>query len=288
VGEAAAITILGGGSFVAPYLFARLAGRGQGADVVGRDPGPLPAGFRAVRADVTADDAWRADPGSTVLGLAPIWVMADAAPRLAGAAQVVAVGSTSVAGKAASAAPAEQAVVARLADAEARLTAFCTAAGVACTILRPTMIYDCVNDRNVTRLARFVARRRVLPVAGRASGLRQPIHADDVAAAVLAAVANPAAHGRTFDIAGPAPMTYRAMAEAIFAALGLPPRFLEIPVPLVAAAARLGRALRLPLDEPLAMLLRMNDDLVYDFAPGVAALRLIPRPFAPRFDFAPA
>ncbi|MGE0748829.1 MAG: hypothetical protein AB7K86_26450 [Rhodospirillales bacterium] len=281
-----AITILGGGSFVAPYLFARLAAAGRGGAVVGRNPPPLPAGFRPVQADLATPGRWRVDPGAVVLGLAPIWVMADAAPALAAAAQVVAVGSTSVVGKAGSASAAEQAVVARLADAEARLADACVAAGVACTILRPTMIYDCVSDMNVTRLARFVARRRMLPIAGRAAGLRQPIHADDVAAAVLAAAGDPAAAGRRFDIAGPAPMTYRAMADAVFAALGLPPRYLAVPVAAVAAAAWLGRALRMPLDERFAMMLRMNDDLVYDFAPGVAALGLAPRPFAPRFDFA--
>ena len=51
-----------------------------------------------------------------------------------------------------------------------------------------TMIYDGVTDGNIAAIAAFIRRRGWFPVAGPARGLRQPVHAADVAAACLAAL----------------------------------------------------------------------------------------------------
>ena len=62
--------------------------------------------------------------------------------------------------------------------------------GIACTVFRPTLIYGAGTDRSLAPIARFARRWRVLPVPLGANGLRQPVHARDLAAACVAVLAN--------------------------------------------------------------------------------------------------
>jgi nucleoside-diphosphate-sugar epimerase len=77
-------------------------------------------------------------------------------------------------------------VAASLAEAEAEVERFCAEPGVAWTILRPTLIYDEGRDGNVSRLAGLIRRFGVLPLSGEGEGLRQPVHAEDLAVGACA------------------------------------------------------------------------------------------------------
>jgi len=141
------------------------------------------------------------------------------------------------------------------------------------------MIYDGIHDQNVARIARFIRRAAFYPVAGAATGLRQPIHAADVAAACVAALARGGLRDR-YEISGGETLTYRALVGRIFAWLGRPPRIVTIPAAVVKVAAPL--AARLPgLGSLAAMAVRMNEDLAFDhraasddfgFQPGTFSL----------------
>jgi nucleoside-diphosphate-sugar epimerase len=174
--------------------------------------------------------------------------------------------------KQASPVPAERAVSQRLRDGEAALARVCDRRGVDWTILRPTLIYGAARDRSLTPLARSAARWRVfgLPAAG---GLRQPVHAADVATAVLRALDGGAA-GRVIPIGG----GERLPAEAMFARVrtSLPVRTLavRIPAPLVRIGGRLVPSLRGPLT-------RLEQDLVADNGDLERLLGVHPRGFAP-------
>jgi nucleoside-diphosphate-sugar epimerase len=216
-----------------------------------------------------------------VLSLSPIWLLPAALPALhaAGLERLVVFSSTSRFTKSASPDAAEREVARHLAGAEAAVTAFCEGRGVRWTILRPTLIYAEGQDANVSRLAALIRRFGVLPLYGRGDGRRQPVHADDLAAAALAALDGPAAANRAFDLPGGETLTYRAMCERIFAGLGRRPRILSLPPPLW----RAGFALAAPLlpGAGAAMGARMAEDLVFDAAPARRALRWSPRPFHP-------
>ncbi len=218
-----------------------------------------------------------------MLSLSPIWVLPQALPALAGAGmrRLVAFSSTSVFTKAASPEAGERAVAARLADGEARTRAFCEAHGVAWTLLRPTMIYAEGQDQNVSRLASLIGRFGVLPLAGRGEGLRQPVHADDLAAGALAAAASPAAENRAYDLTGGETLSYRDMAVRVFEGLGRRPRILAAPPWLW----RIGLALAAPVlpGATAAMGGRMSDDLTFDSAPARRDFAWAPRDFRPRF-----
>ncbi len=218
-----------------------------------------------------------------VAHLAPIWLLPPVLPELLaqGWTRVVAVSSTSRWTKAQSSDPAERGVARRLAEAEAEVARLCEAAGATWTVLRPTLVYAEGRDRNVSRLAGLARRFGVLPLSGRGEGLRQPVHADDLAAAVIAALASPAAANRAYDLPGGETLTYADMCRRVFAGLGRPPRLLHAPPWLW----RAGLALASPLlpGAGAAMGERMSADLVFDPGPAQRDLGWNPRPFRPDF-----
>jgi uncharacterized protein YbjT (DUF2867 family) len=223
----------------------------------------------------------------TVLSLSPIWHLPQALPALKakGLQRLVCFSSTSVFTKAASPDAYEREVARRLSHGEAAVRAFCEAHGVAWTILRPTLIYAEGQDRNISRLANLIRRIGVLPLYGKGDGLRQPVHAADLAQAALAAAASAAAHNRAYDLPGGETLTYRHMAERVFEGLGRRPLILSAPEALWRAAFVLARPL-LP-GATAQMGARMSEDLTFDAGAAIADFGWSPRAFHPRFE-APA
>lgn len=213
--------------------------------------------------------------------VAPILVLPDyfSLIEASGARRVVALSSTSRFTKDNSSDPEEQAMALRLADAEACVQAWAAGHGVEWIILRPTLIYGLGRDKNVAEIARFIRRFGFFPVLGKATGLRQPLHARDVAGACVAALGSPDAANRAYDLSGAQTIAYRDMVARIFRALGRPVRLL--PVPLLAfrfAVALLRRLPRYRNWSP-AMAERMNRDLVFDHGEARRDFRFEPRPF---------
>jgi uncharacterized protein YbjT (DUF2867 family) len=276
--------LLGGRSLVAPFLIRRLAAARKPALIASRRPGTaeLPTGLASLQLDLAKPGPWRLQDGAPVLSLLPIWVLAENRALFAAAGRIVATSSTSRFGKADSADPAERLLADKIARAEDSLTAWANASGVPLTILRSTLIYDGQTDQNVTRMARFIAKYGFFPVAAPANGLRQPIHADDVAAAMMAALGAPETAGQSVTIAGGEILTYRAMAERVFAALGKQPRFLALPLGVLEGLYRLLTLTRLfaAKGQGFGAFRRMNEDLVFSATPLPG---FEPRPFTPTF-----
>ena len=86
------------------------------------------------------------------IAVCPLWAVPEhfALLEAAGARRLVALSSTSRFTKRDSAAAADRAIAARLAAAEEEVLDWAQARGIAATILRPTLIYDGIHDRNVT------------------------------------------------------------------------------------------------------------------------------------------
>jgi nucleoside-diphosphate-sugar epimerase len=118
------------------------------------------------------------------------------------ARRVIALSSMSTLSKQASADPAERELAARLQAAEQRLASAASARNIAWTILRPTLIYGDGRDRSLAPIVRFARRWRVMPLPIGADGLRQPVHADDLAVAVVDCVDCAAAVGKTYSLGG--------------------------------------------------------------------------------------
>lgn len=279
------IIVLGATSMCGKFLLRRLAQAGWTGIATSRGAFDAPEGFTAQRLDPNAHGDWLASEGAVVLSLLPIWALVPLLPRLERARALIATSSTSLYGKANSKDAEERAVADRLAKAESAFRIWAETRGACWTILRPTLVYDCLADRNVTRVAAFIKRWRCLPIAKPADGLRQPIHADDVAMAMMKAIDNPAAVNKAFNISGGEILTYRAMAERIFVAMDLTPRFVPLPAQGLRQALWLPSRLGVMKDNGslAAMFQRMNEHLVFESEQGLLALDYTPRPFAPTF-----
>ena len=214
--------------------------------------------------------------------VAPIWVLPEYFPLIeaSGARRVVALSSTSRFTKVGSGDTAENAVAARLIEAEGRFVAWAKSRGIECVILRPTLIYGLGQDKNISEIARFIRRFSFFPVFGRAQGLRQPIHAEDVAAACFSALQATNAANRAYNISGGETLTYRAMVARIFAALGRRPCLLAVPLWAFRLAVSVLRCLPRYRHWSAAMAERMNQDLVFDHSEAARDFGFKPRTFS--------
>lgn len=190
-------------------------------------------------------------------------------------ARVVAFSSMSIESKHDSADAVERALAGRLRAAEELVAT--TAHTHACqwTVLRPTLIYGAALDRSLTPLAHFAQRWRVFPRIAAARGLRQPVHADDLAAACVVAAANPRSAGRTYALGGGERLAFAEMLERVHASLPFGAVPLPLPLPLLRVLARLVPTVR------AAALDRLGRDLVAADRAAVDDLGWTPRAFHP-------
>jgi len=281
-GAAEAVGLLGATSFVGQLLISRLTDAGRRVSAFSRSAavGPTAAIRAGVRwQSLLPGEAVAGEPLPCWIAACPLWAISDHFPLLEarGVRQLVALSSTSRFTKLHSANSTERAVAARLAAAEETVARWAAAAGVTATVLRPTMIYDGIHDQNIAAIARFIRRWGFFPVVGQAAGLRQPVHADDVAAACLAALTFPGLRA-AYDLSGGETLSYRDMVQRIFAWLSRPSRLVTVPPAVFRAAAPLVS--RLPgLHALPAMAERMNRDLVFDHVAAEQDLGFQPRPF---------
>lgn len=214
--------------------------------------------------------------------VAPIWVLPDyfSCIEASGARRVVALSSTSRFTKVGSGDTAENAVAAKLIESEARVQAWAEERGIEWVVLRPTLIYGLGRDKNISEIARFICRFGFFPLLGRAQGMRQPIHAEDVAAACVSALEAPDSVNRAYNISGGETLSYREMIARVFAALGRPPRLLTVPLWAFRLAVSVLRCLPRYRQWSAAMAERMNRDLVFDHTEAVRDFGFKPRGFA--------
>lgn len=276
------VLVLGATSLIGRHLMARLKTEGLDPIAFSRRP---PSGDACwIGGDLQdADLAERLPVAGTVFSLSPIWLLPPALPALKarGMARLVAFSSTSRFTKTDSPIATERAVAAALADAEQAVEAWCAANGVAWTILRPTLIYDEGHDENVSRIARLVRRFHVMPLSGAGEGLRQPVHAEDLAAGAMAAAHAPAATNRAYNLVGGETVSYRVMVDRVFEGLGKTPRSLPMPTWLFGLIMRLAKPFY--PGATTAMGTRMGQDLTFDSSDAARDFGWSPRRFHPRF-----
>lgn len=157
---------------------------------------------------------------------APLWLLDPLLTPVFNAKvkRVIAFSSTSVFVKLYSSNKNERQLVEKLEKAELNLADRCRKSGGSFTILRPTMIYGLGLDENVTKVAEIAQRYHFFPLYPPAKGRRQPVHADDLAQLALNNLDNAKTFNKSYNIGGGEVLTYQAMVEKIFGAMGQTPR----------------------------------------------------------------
>ena len=175
----------------------------------------------------------------------------------------------------------ERGLAAKLAVSEAALLERCRDLEARCVILRPTLIYGGEDAGSLGAIEALARRFGFVVLPRGASGLRMPIHADDVATAMLGALESGAA-GEIFDVGGGETLTYDAMIRRVLEVRGITPRLVRVPDQMFRALLRIGHRGGLLQGLSEAMVLRMRADLVVDDTAARRVLGHAPGPFRPR------
>jgi len=140
------------------------------------------------------------------------------------------------------------------------------------TILRPTMIYGTGRDRNISRLLRFLTRWPIFPLCGNA--LWQPIHIDDLADAVVAALDTPATYRTAYNLAGAEPLRFADLVRTAGRAVGRRVVLVRVPVQVAVLAAKLSGVVT------PEQIRRLAEDKAFAIADAARDFNFAPRSFA--------
>lgn len=275
--------VIGATGLVGGYIVERLVRSGQRPLALSRAPQDR-TGVDWLRGDLENPETFKFPPFTTLFCTANAALFAKALPYLFNPSlkRIVVFSSTSVLTKIDSEVASERATLTRLAEAERNIASACAEAGIEWTILRPTLIYAEGRDRNITPLSTLIRRFGFMPLVGGARGLRQPVHAEDLAIGAIAAASSAAAANQIYSLPGGETITYGEMIGRIFDGMRLPRRTLPIP-PLL---WRAGFVVAKPLfpGANAAMGIRMMKDMAFDSTPAVRDFGWKPRGFFPVFD----
>jgi len=271
------VLVFGGSSQIGHYLLPLLAARDEPVVALSRAPRPAAHGVTWLAGQLPGEVP-AVDGVSAIFSFGPLRPFADwlASAKLPLAPRVIATSSMSAETKRDSEVPAERLISQMLRDGENALAAACAQQGSDWTVLRPTLIYGAGLDKSLTPIARRAMRTHVFPLpAGR--GMRQPVHAQDLALAALAALDTPAAGMKILPIGGGERLTAGEMFARVRRSLPVD----TLPLPIPAWALRLARRGVGKLRGPLS---RLEADLIADNTEVVRLLGVNPRPFRPDRD----
>ena len=286
------VCVVGGSGFIGRYVVKRLAARGAVVSVVGRhateaqflrpmgDVGQI-ALIDASLADEAALAAALEGAGAVVSSVGILYergrqrfplLHVEGPARLArlaaaaGAKHFVHVSALSADAGAASA----------YARSKAEGEAAVKAAFPAATVLRPSLVFGPEDDffnrfAGMTRLSPFF-----LPLVGGGTTRFQPVYVGDVADAVLAALERPDAEGKTYELGGPAVLSFRALMEMLLAEIDRRRVLVPLPHGLASIMAFFMEFMPQPMLTRDQVKLLQRDSVVTPGAPGLADLGITP------------
>ena len=226
-------------------------------------------------------------PIAAVIFCAPISRLNEALlQRLqkAGMKRLVVFSSTSILTKITSNDAAERLMLEQLKAGEELVRSFCAQSAISWTIFRPTMIYDEGRDKNVSQIMRVIRRFGFFPIAGKAQGLRRPVHAADLAKAALDVLKKEACTNKIYVLSGGEELTYKQMVERIYSGMGLAPLILPMPL-LLWRLGFLAKSFFTPRSGVnFEMARRMNKHMNFEHTEASSDFGYSPRAFLPKFS----
>lgn len=283
------ITVIGGGGFLGRYVVQRLLAGGARVRIAQRDARAAtflkPLGGLGQTQFVVADvrdaaSVARAVQGSNaVINLAGAFT--DVQAVQADGAEHVATAATAAHGRAlvhVSAIGADRESGSAYGRSKGDGEAAVRAAFPAATIIRPSIIFG-REDNFINRFAAMIRSLPVIPVI--APDCRfQPVYVGDVADAIVAALAIPAAAGSTYELGGPQVLTMAELQRWIADATGRKPIFVNVPDAVASAlAAGLGWLPGAPITQDQWLMLQ-HDNIVSGEMAGLRDLGVTPTSLA--------
>lgn len=281
------VVVVGGGGFVGRYVTRALLAAGARVRIAQRDP--REAWFLKTQGGLGQTQFAGIDLARPAT-IAPVVAGADAVVSLAGTFDVGAMQAIHVDGPAALARAAGGApfvhVSAIGADPASR-AAYGRSKGLGeaavrsvsphAVILRPSVVFG-REDAFTNRFAALIAKAPLVPVL-RGETRFQPVFVGDVAAAILAALRDPARHrGQTYELGGPDVMTMRALLAGLGEMIGRPGRLVDVPDAVGSLISRAGFLPGAPITRDQWQMLQQDN--VVAAADGLRTLGIDATPLA--------
>ena len=284
------ITVFGGTGFLGRRIVERLIGDGAPVRIVARNLHRLSGGTAPPDATVECIQADVRDPDSVARALAGARGVVNAVGLYVARGgetfeAVHVTGAGNVAEQAAEAgverlvhisgigvdSASESPYIRARADGEAAVReAFANA-----TILRPSVVFA-PDDNFINLFLRMARVLPILPLFGAGGTMLQPVFAGDVAAAAVRALDDPAAAGKTYELGGPTPYSYRNLLHLVTTLAGHRRPLLPVPFALWEIQARLAGILPNPPLTVDQVALMRHDNLASPDLPGLADLGVTP------------
>jgi NADH dehydrogenase len=285
------VTVFGGGGFIGRHIVQRLAAAGHSIRIAGRDT------ERAARlctmggvGQITPIAASITDEASSARAVAGADIVINLVGILfesrAGDFQRIQAEGAGRVARLAAAAGAKQFLHLSAIGADAAspsLYAQTKAAGEAAVlaafpdaiILRPSVVFG-PDDQFFNRFAGLAALLPFMPVVAGETRF-QPVYVGDVADAAMAALRDPAASGKVFELGGPRVMSMRQVLRYILDVTGRRRPMIALPEGVVRLQARLGELLPKPPLTRDQLILLGKDNVVSLNALGFQALGIEPK-----------
>ncbi|HTK36044.1 MAG TPA: complex I NDUFA9 subunit family protein [Caulobacteraceae bacterium] len=169
----------------------------------------------------------------------------------------------------------------KYARAKARGETAVRAAVPAATVVRPSIVFG-PEDDFFNRFAGMAAMAPALPLIGGGGTRFQPVYAGDVGAAIAAALADPAAAGRTYELGGPGVYSFRQLMEVVLKETCRKRPLVPVPFGIAKLLGVAGdMAGVLPIAPPITsdqVELLKRDNVAEHGLPGLAELGVSPTP----------
>lgn len=280
------ILVFGARSEVGSYLLPLLAQTGNSIYAFSRcesSPSDKQPVFWVRASDFRNGSSMRDVEIPTVISLMPIWELPGYRDILESvrANNLVAFSSTSILSKEFSSNARERHIASLLQRGENWIHDEFSSQRRRGLIFRPTMIYGGEKNQNINRIKRIIKLMRFFILASNGEGLRQPVHAEDLAQLCCQCLENHRPSIRTMNLTGGETLQYRTMIDRIFLSVGVPTRIISMPHYLIRPLVQVLRYLPNYHDITFEMLLRMNRDLCYDDQEAIDEFGWSPRTFQP-------
>lgn len=132
------------------------------------------------------------------------------------------------------------------------------------TILRPSMIYGDICDKNISKFIRMVDKFRIMPVINGGNSLIQPVNARDLGKAFYDVLTSEkVTDGKDYDLTGDRPIRMITVFKLISDALNKKTHFISVPLSIGELMAKILKLFTLGKIDYVERVQRMGEDRSY-------------------------
>ncbi len=216
-----------------------------------------------------------------LIHLAEITLLECIINKLANIKQAVAFSSTSVITKINSKNIQERHMAQGLQHGENRFKKICNNKKIKWTIFRPTLIYGANKDKNITFISNFIKKYRFFPILGDGAGLRQPVHAYDLAKSCLNVIENRNCYNKIYNLRGNQTLTYSEMVGKIFFSLEIKEFKVKLPKFIFLLIIKIAKIIPAYSGLNSGMIDRLDENLCFDIKDAQEDFNYRPHDFIP-------